>query len=296
MRRSTLRICARLAAIVPVLLLGGCGGGGGGSTKPAPAAQGDFLIVDLDTGAVAAAGSAQLGDAAWRTNRVLFRRIPAGTLQPENPGALGKELGEVTAATPVASFYVGVFELTQGQWMRIAGASDRPWTAVTPAGTVGDRATDDARPATALIHDELTLRLAAWNTAKAAMLGGRSLRLPTDAQWEWAARGGNAGLFAWGDSLDRAVAASFAVCAETAGGVPERVGQRNANGFGLFDVHGNAREWVLDPDGSGLGQPQLRGGGWGDSLLRCRAANRMPGVDRTLYHAYSGARLVLSVP
>lgn len=293
--RRTLRICARLAAIVPVLLLGGCSGGGGGSKpKPAPPTTGDFLVVDLGDGAVTASGSADLGEARWRSSHLLVRRVPAGTLQPEGAGTLGKELGELAAPTAVASFYVGVFELTQGQWMRIAGASNRPWTLVSPAGTVGDRATDDARPATALTYEDLTAALATWTTAKASALGGRSLTLPTDAQWEWAARGGSTGLFAWGDSLDRSVAASFAACAETAGGVPERVGQRSANGFGLFDVHGNAREWALDPGGSG--QPQLRGGAWGDTLLRCRSANRIPGVDRTLRHAYSGARLVLTLP
>jgi formylglycine-generating enzyme required for sulfatase activity len=108
----------------------------------------------------------------------------------------------------------------------------------------------------------------------------RAYRLPSESEWEFAARGGATTPYWWGESFDRAR-------------VPSRqtndTGSLTANGFGLFDVSGNVAEWVQDcyvndfsrlptngsPTTSGdCGRRVVRGGSWRDSERDLRVAYR----------------------
>lgn len=77
-------------------------------------------------------------------------------------------------------------------------------------------------------------------------LDRQGYRLPTEAEWEYAARAGSSGTFAWGDVKDSALASAFAWYTTNAGGATHPVGTLAANAFGLHDMAGNVMEWVGD--------------------------------------------------
>jgi formylglycine-generating enzyme required for sulfatase activity len=127
---------------------------------------------------------------------------------------------------------------------------------------------------------------------------GHQYRLPTAAEWENAARGGTNTAYSFGDSADDLDA--FGCFADNNPGGSEKVASKKPNPFGLFDVHGNVWEWVIDKytaDGyQSLGSGPLsgaksvlwakdeyprcvRGGGWQDTADRCRSAARMGSED-----------------
>jgi formylglycine-generating enzyme required for sulfatase activity len=286
-----MRIPIVLMAVL--VLVSGCGGGGGGggdgggATGPAP-----YRVLDLATGAVTESQSLpDLTAASATSTQMVFRRVPAGSFTMGSPaGSLGAQSGEAPTTTSVGEFWIAVFELTQGQWLALSGrASAAPWQDLAPASVSGAGVTIANRPAFGVTHDELAALLTAWNVGKTGQLG-----IPAEAQWEFACRAGTSTLFYWGDSIDPAVAGSYAFCRETVSGAvgPGTVGgTRISNGLLLWDMHGNVREWVTT-----AAQPALRGGSWADNLLLSRSANRFTSVDKAFRHALSGARLVLTAP
>lgn len=132
---------------------------------------------------------------------------------------------------------------------------------------------------------------------------GKTYGLPTQAQWEYACRSGSTTMWCFGD--DEGDLEQFAWCGRQGGNSPHPVAQKASNGFGLFDMHGNVREWCLDwydkdhysssppddPTGPGIGvQRVARGGDWYRGPRDCRSANLLPHLpdDR---NAYLGFRL-----
>jgi formylglycine-generating enzyme required for sulfatase activity len=130
-------------------------------------------------------------------------------------------------------------------------------------------------------------------------------RLPTESEWEYAARGGSkskGSVYAGGDSL-----ALVGWCRENSGGRTHPVGEKMANELGLYDMSGNVWEWCWDwygeykkdalenPKGAEKGAYRVyRGGGWGSVPRYCRAANRNYGGPSDRY-SYLGFRLVSSL-
>ena len=100
---------------------------------------------------------------------------------------------------------------------------------------------------------------------------GQQFRLPTEAEWEYAARAGSTTKFYWGDKSD----VSFSWTAKNARSRSHLVGQKKPNAFGLYDMSGNVWEWVVDWENSYSEQPEtnpkgpasginkiMRGGSW----------------------------------
>jgi formylglycine-generating enzyme required for sulfatase activity len=142
------------------------------------------------------------------------------------------------------------------------------------------------------------VKFAAWLSKK----DGREYRLPTEAEWEYACRGGSTSRYHFGDDeeelskfgnvADASAKAKFSLLKDTIKSddgyvFTAPVGNYKANKFGLYDMHGNAWEWcsdwyddypsgrVTDPKGPATGSYRvLRGGSWNDLAWYCRSAFR----------------------
>jgi len=140
------------------------------------------------------------------------------------------------------------------------------------------------RFATKAIARDRPVVMVTWHGAAAycEWAGGR---LPTEAEWEYVARGPEGNLYPWGNTLPDCNLANFGTCI----GVPVNVGSRpaGASWCGALDMAGNVWEWVADRFGpySDLAQknpigpdsgdvPVLRGGGWHSPHWELRAAYR----------------------
>ncbi len=133
---------------------------------------------------------------------------------------------------------------------------------------------------------------------------GKSYRLPTEAEWEYACRAGGSGKYCGSNKLD-----AVAWHQGNSGEATHAVGGKAANDFGLYDMSGNVREWCADwydkgyyasspqdnPTGPDSGKGRvLRGGGWSSNPRGCRATDRF---DDSREHKVDalGFRLVLPV-
>ena len=193
---------------------------------------------------------------------------------------------EVTISQP---FYMAATEVTQEQYEAVMGTNPSHFKGATnPVETV---TWNDAT--------EFCRRLSE-KTAKA-------VRLPTEAEWEYACQAGSKTRFCSGDSDDDL--AECAWYAGNSGGKTNPVGRKKPNAWGLYDMHGNVWEWcadwygayssgaVTDPQGAASGGPRvLRGGSWDNEAGNCRAAFRYRYFPNVPYYFHSlGIRVVAPV-
>ena len=165
----------------------------------------------------------------------------------------------------------------------------------------------DHHPVT-LVRYEDAVAYCGWLAGKT----GHPVRLPTEAEWERAARGGLVGKrYPWGDTLDRVARPLSAACRREGGTAEPRLsGRYPPNGFQLYDMAGNVWEWVsdwyapnyyersqyLNPQGPESGLMRIvRGGAWVNSdgrYLRCAYRHKVPPDS----YAYSiGFRIAYSL-
>ncbi len=172
----------------------------------------------------------------------------------------------------VSDFYIGRYEVTQKEWREVMGSS----------------------PSYFKDCDNCPVENVSWEDIQQFLLKlnaktGKTYRLPTEAEWEYAARGGSSGRgykYAGSNTIDE-----VAWYTSNSGGKTRPVGQKKSNELGLYDMSGNVWEWCWDwygsypssaqtnPKGPNTGSGRvLRGGSWDCYPLLCRVADRLYGT------------------
>jgi len=187
-------------------------------------------------------------------------------------------------------FWLGKYEITQAQWEAVADWEDFNWPG------------NPDRPAERV----------SWNDIHEDFLPeiDGSFRLPTEAEWEYACRGGvDDEWFFFGSSY--ANLGNYGWYSDNSSSRTHDVGGRTANPWGLHDMHGNVWEWcedrydsdyydecdpsVTDPVGPGNGSYRVsRGGSWSYYARYCRSANRHYNDPSNRYNSL-GFRLARSL-
>ena len=235
-----------------------------------------------------------------------FALIPPGSFLMGSPAEEeGRNENEVQhRVTLTKGFYLGVHKVTRGQFAQFVKATGyrtqaeseggaHVWTAsewkMDPKAnwmTPGIVQTDD-HPVVCLSWNDV-VAYADWLSGQDRE--GRRYRLPTEAEWEYACRAGTQTAYCSGNSLEafkQVGWGSYNGKWGSAGGT-KPVGQYQANGWGLYDMHGNASEWCqdwlgeyprgdqVDPEGPARGGERVhRGtGGWWGFPQGCRSASR----------------------
>jgi formylglycine-generating enzyme required for sulfatase activity len=184
-----------------------------------------------------------------------------------------KPVHKVTISKP---FYLGIYPVTQKEWKAIMGNN--------PSYFKGDN---------------LPVESVSWNDVQEFIKklnkkeGANKYRLPSEAEWEYAARAGTTTRYSFGDDESKLV--DHAWYDANSGDKTHDVGQKKPNPWGMYDMHGNVWEWVQDNwhgdyygaptdesswEGSGSSRV-FRGGGWGSIAWYCRSALRFyfdPGI------------------
>ncbi len=215
-----------------------------------------------------------------------YVRIAPGTFTMGSPsGELGQGLDEtIHRVTLTRAFCMKATEVTQGEWQAVMGSNPSEFKSCGTNCPVEQVNWDDALGyANALSRSEGLPECYARSTFTG--LDCRGYRLPTEAEWEYAARAGTTA--ATYGNLD-----SVAWYDQNADGSTHPVRQKQPNASGLYDMLGNVNEWtgdwvgtypgtVTDPTGPTRGSLRvLRGGSWVYSARFARAAERAYGAPR----------------
>ncbi|MFN5467279.1 MAG: formylglycine-generating enzyme family protein [Pirellulaceae bacterium] len=208
-------------------------------------------------------------------------RIPGGKFTMGSPVTeAGRDSDERLQEVSIPKgFYLGAFEVTQGEYRRLTGNNPSYFNSASPF----DQST--ALPVERVTWEEAAQFCRRLSEIPEERSAGRVYRLPTEAEWEYACRAGSPTAFCFGDDANQL--SEFAWYAANSKGVTHPVGSKTPNDWGLYDMHGNVWEWCSDwyseyPKGdkasSAIKHPRtdrvLRGGGWGLGAAFCRSAYR----------------------
>jgi len=236
--------------------------------------------------------------------------IPAGEFLM---GAAANEQSASDNGTPqhrvkVPEFSVGKFAVTQAQWSQVAGLPKvKVDLNLDPSNFKGAK-----RPV-----EQVSWEQAVEFCERLSQKTGKTYRLPSEAEWEYACRAGTTTPFYFGETITSDLVNCNGIIPY--GNAPEgeyrqqttEVGTFPPNGFGLYDMHGNVLEWCADPwhgnyqdaptDGSvwttnGDNERRvIRGGSWFNLPVNCRSAYRYPSSPRVTDISI-GFRIVCSSP
>ena len=206
-----------------------------------------------------------------------------GATSEQGSDAFGDE--KPVHSVTLSSFYIGKTEVTQALWKAVMGSN--------PSDFRGDN---------------LPVECVSWNDCQAFIrklnaLTGQNFRLPTEAEWEFACRGGNNSRgykYSGSNYID-----NVAWYLENSGDKTHLVATKSPNELGIYDMSGNVDEWCSDwrggytsgaqtnPKGPYDGSNRVcRGGSWLNNVRFCRSSNRYYN-DPTFHFNFLGLRLAL---
>jgi formylglycine-generating enzyme required for sulfatase activity len=240
-----------------------------------------------------------------------FVLVKAGRFQMGSPkNEKGRSKDETQHSVTISkAFLLGTTEVTQGQWKAVMGSNPSKFSSGGDNCPVEQVSWNEAVDFCNRLSDKESL-------SRCYSGGGDNIswdrsctgyRLPSEAEWEYAARAGTTTRFACGDSdscLD-----SMGWYLENSGNSTRSVATKRANSWGLYDMHGNIWEWtwdwynkkypsasVTDPVGPSSGSGRvIRGGGSYDLAGACRSAIR-GSIDPGDRYLFLGFRLARSLP
>ena len=205
---------------------------------------------------------------------------------PPDEADRGETEGPQTVVTISRGFWMGKFEVTQGEYEAVMGSN--PSYFQPPNATA-----DTNRPAESVSWDDAVAYCAALTQRERAagrITTNAVYRLPTEAEWEYACRAWTSTRFSYGDDLGYTNLTNYAWYSDNSGGTTHPVGQKLPNPWGLYDLHGNVWEWcqdwfdtypggiALDPQGPATGSTRVVRGGnwlyWNGRARDCRSAYR----------------------
>ena len=272
-----------------------------------------YMVVDLKGGADAKSYPVSyLADepkSGWsdeyKTDKLVLRRIEPGTFimgSPEDEqGRKGDEMQH--KVTLSKAFYIGIFELTQRQWELVMGSNPSKFKVNSDLCPVEQVSYVDIRGSGDGANWPKNNKVDAPSFMdKIRARTGNLFDLPTEAQWEYACRAGTTSAYSGKGDLGDMAWHYYNAYNKT-----HPVGQKMANAWGLYDMHGNVLEWCLDwygtyssagrdPRGASSGSSRVRRGGYYFSNpLVCRAAYRLIQSPQGPEYSYSevGFRVVL---
>ena len=194
---------------------------------------------------------------------------------------------EPAHSVTLSSFYIGKYEVTQALWKAVMGSNPSDWKG-------------DNLPVEQVSWDDCQTFLRKLNA-----MTGNNFRLPTEAEWEYAARGGNRSRgyqYSGNNNLS-----DVAWYDGNSGNKTHPVGTKAPNELGIYDMSGNVWEWCQDwygdysssaqtnPTGPSSGSYRVcRGGSWNFNASYCRVADRHHFVTPDFRIYYLGLRLALS--
>ena len=207
--------------------------------------------------------------------RIEMRRVDGGTFKMGYAGG-GDVKHSYESCRPVHevsvdSYYIGVYEVTQAQWEAVTG--ERPsWFGGNDSLPVEQVSWEDAQRFVALL----------------AQMTGKRFRLPTEAEWEYAARGGSRSKGLPFAGCNRGQLEHYGWFCVQSHGHTYPVGRLLPNELGLYDMCGNVAEWCVDwkgdytegqsennPRGPREGDSRIvRGGHWGSTSWGCTVFDR----------------------
>jgi formylglycine-generating enzyme required for sulfatase activity len=220
-----------------------------------------------------------------------FVYVPGGSFEMGDTFGDGSDSEKPVHRVTVPSFWLGKYPVTQGEWEKVMGSN----------------------PSEFKKGLRYPVEKVSWNDCQELIgkLNGKNsngtYRLPSESEWEYAARSGGK-QEKWSGTSNKKFVGEYAWYSDNCSSSTEEIGRKKANGLGLYDMGGNVCEWCQDKwhdnyqgaptDGSacesGDSSPRVfRGGSWFNRPRGCRSACRR-GRDPGIRYDYLGLRLAWS--
>ncbi len=206
----------------------------------------------------------------------LLKKAGAKEAQPStsNNSKQALNIEPAMVAIPGKNYEIGKYDVTQREWKAVMGNNPSFFS------SCGENC-----PVENVSWDGVQQFIQKLNTKT-----GKQYRLPTQEEWEYACYGGNQTEYCGGNDIN-----AVAWYSDNSGGQTHPVGQKQANGYGIYDMSGNVQQWMQDWNNKNLQLRALRGGSWIFKPERERATS-IGGMIPFIPETDTGFRLARTIP